>query len=65
MYDLNQIRQFLKIVECGTMLKAADELNMTQPGLSRSMRRLEDELSSKRELDYAERERKESSRAFR
>ena len=45
MYDLNQIRQFLKIVECGTMLKAADELNMTQPGLSRSMRRLEDELS--------------------
>ena len=44
MFELNQIRQFLKVVECGTILKASDSLNMTQPGLSRSMHRLEEEL---------------------
>lgn len=44
MYELQQVRFFLKVAECGSLKKAAEELNMTQPGLSRSMHRLEEEL---------------------
>ncbi|MBR1715505.1 MAG: LysR family transcriptional regulator [Treponema sp.] len=44
MYELQQVKLFLKFAECGSLKKASEELNMTQPGLSRSMRRLEEEL---------------------
>ncbi len=44
MFELTWIRQFLTIAECGTLLKAAERLHMTQPGLSKSMRNLEREL---------------------
>jgi len=44
MFELNQIRQFVKVCECRTLSKAADELFITQPALSRSMKNLEYEL---------------------
>lgn len=44
MFELNQIRQFVKVVECKTLSKAAEELFITQPALSRSMKNLESEL---------------------
>jgi DNA-binding transcriptional LysR family regulator len=42
--DTNQIRYFLAIVETGGFTKAADSLMLSQPALSLSMRRLEQEL---------------------
>lgn len=42
--EFNQIEQFVKIVECGTISKAADELFLSQPALTRSMQKLEQEL---------------------
>ena len=44
MYELNRVRQFLKVAEYGSIKKAAAFLNLTQPALSRSMSRLEEEL---------------------
>lgn len=44
MIDLKQIRQFIQVAECGSLLRAAEVLNMTQPGLSRSMHNLEELL---------------------
>ncbi len=38
------MEQFIKIVECGTISKAAEELFISQPALSRSMQKLEQEL---------------------
>lgn len=37
---------FLKIAECRSISKAAGELNITQPGLSRQLRRLERDLGA-------------------
>jgi DNA-binding transcriptional LysR family regulator len=42
--ELNQLQQFLSVVSNGTVSKAADELHLTQPALSRSLQRLEEEL---------------------
>ena len=38
------MEQFVKIVECGTISKAAEELFLSQPALTRSMQKLEQEL---------------------
>lgn len=42
--ELKQLKYVLKIAECGTMLKAADELYISQSGLTRSLKALEKEL---------------------
>ena len=46
MFDLHQIEQFLAVVECGTVSKAAEKMNITQPALSRSLQNLEYELKT-------------------
>lgn len=38
------MEQFVKIVECGTISKAAEELFLSQPALTRSMQKFEQEL---------------------
>ncbi|MBQ2616919.1 MAG: LysR family transcriptional regulator, partial [Synergistaceae bacterium] len=38
---------FLKIVECGSLTKAAEELIVSQPSLSQYIRRLERSLDAK------------------
>lgn len=38
------LEQFVAFAKCGTLLKASEELHITQPTLSRSMKKLEDEL---------------------
>jgi DNA-binding transcriptional LysR family regulator len=42
--EVRRLRQVLAIHEYGSFAKAADALNMSQPSLSRSVARLEDEL---------------------
>lgn len=42
--EINQLEQFIKIVECGTISKAAEELFLSQPALTRSMQKFEQEL---------------------
>jgi len=44
--DLTQLRQFLAVAEHGSLSQAAKMLNVSQPGLTRSMRRLEAELDA-------------------
>lgn len=44
MIELNQLEQLLSFARAGT-LSAAEILHISQPALSRSMRRLEEELS--------------------
>lgn len=46
MFELHQIEQFLAIVDCGTVSKAAEKMNITQPALSRSLQNLEYELKT-------------------
>ena len=46
MFDLHQIEEFLAVVECGTVSKAAEKMNITQPALSRSLQNLEYELKT-------------------
>ncbi len=41
--DLKSLRAFKKVCETGSISKAADALYITQPGLSKSMARLEAE----------------------
>ena len=38
------LEQFVTVARCGTLLKAAEELHVTQPSLSRSMKKLEEEF---------------------
>lgn len=45
--ELRQLRYIMKIAECGTMLKASEELFISQSGLTRSLKTLEDELGVK------------------
>jgi len=44
MMNLKQLRYFVRIAECGSLSKAADELGIAQPALSQQLRALEDEL---------------------
>ncbi len=44
MFELHQLEQLLAIEKYGTLSNAAEHLNISQPALSRSIQRLEDEL---------------------
>lgn len=44
MVDFSQLEQLIIISKSGTLSKAAEILNVSQPGLTRSMQRLEEEL---------------------
>lgn len=44
MVELSQLEQLLLLAECGTLSRAAEQLHLSQPALSRSMQRLETEL---------------------
>lgn len=44
MLDLDSIKYFLEFFEEGSLLKASKKLNISQPSLSRSIKKLEDEL---------------------
>lgn len=44
MFELNQLEQLITIAETGTVSKAAELLHLSQPALSRSIQRLEEEL---------------------
>lgn len=44
MFELYQLTQLIAIAECGTMSGAAGQLHLSQPALSRSMQKLEEEL---------------------
>lgn len=42
--ELEQLRQFLKVAELGSFTRAAEAIGLSQPALSRSIARLEEEL---------------------
>lgn len=42
--NLKQVRYFVRIIECGSLSKAAEELGVAQPALSQHLRLLEEEL---------------------
>ncbi len=42
--ELDQLRYFLRVAQRGSVTKAADELGVSQPALSRSIQKLEEEL---------------------
>ncbi|MCA9191462.1 MAG: LysR family transcriptional regulator [Planctomycetales bacterium] len=42
--EFDQLRYFLKVSECGSFTRAAEELGVSQSALSRSIQRLENEL---------------------
>ncbi|URZ16666.1 LysR family transcriptional regulator [Clostridium felsineum] len=44
MFEIYQLEQLLAFAKYGTLSKAAEELHLSQPALSRSMQKLEDEL---------------------
>ncbi len=44
MIEIHQLEQLICIAESGTISKAAEKLHISQPALSRSMQRLEDDL---------------------
>lgn len=44
MFELYQLIQLIAIAECGTISRAAEQLHLSQPALSRSMQKLEDIL---------------------
>ncbi|MBR4321288.1 LysR family transcriptional regulator [Treponema sp.] len=46
MFELHQIKQLVTVADCGTISKAAEKLNITQPALSRSLQNLEYELKT-------------------
>lgn len=42
--EIDQLNYFLKVAECQSFTRAAEELGISQPALSRSIQRLEEEL---------------------
>lgn len=46
MIEIHLFEQLVAFASCGTLSAAADQLHISQPALSRSMQRLEDELAS-------------------
>ena len=44
MIDTQQLEQLIFIAEHGTLSKAAEKLHVSQPAVSRSMQRLENDL---------------------
>lgn len=46
MIELEQLRQLVAFAECGTLSRAAEVLNISQPSLSRKMQALEEELQA-------------------
>lgn len=44
MVDFKQLKYFVRIVESGSLSRAADQLNVAQPALSQQLRNLEDRL---------------------
>ena len=44
MIELYELRQFAAFADCGTLLEAAEILHLSQPSLSRNMKKLEKEL---------------------
>ena len=44
MIDLNQLQQFAAVAKCGTLSSAAERLFISQPALTRSMQKLENDL---------------------
>lgn len=44
MFELYQLQQLIIVAECGTLSGAAEQLHLSQPSLSRSMQRLENEI---------------------
>ena len=44
MIEIYQLKQFLAVVECGTLSDAAEKLHLSQPALSRNMKKLEDDM---------------------
>ncbi len=44
MIELYRLKQFIEFAKTGTLLKAAEQLHLSQPALSRNMAALEDEL---------------------
>lgn len=44
MFELYQLEQLLIVADCGTLSGAAEQLHLSQPALSRSMQRLENEI---------------------
>ena len=47
MIEIHLFEQLVAFASCGTLSAAADQLHISQPALSRSMQRLEDELGIK------------------
>lgn len=44
MIELYELRQFVTFAETGTLSQAAEILHLSQPALSRNMKKLEDDL---------------------
>ena len=44
MVELFELRQFVSFGECGTLSEAAEILHLSQPALSRNMKKLEENL---------------------
>lgn len=47
MIELYQLEQLITIAQSGTISKAAEKLLISQPGLTRSIQRLEEDLDLK------------------
>ena len=44
--EINQLKYFLEVCNCGSMAKAAEKLHITQQGISIALRRLESSLAA-------------------